>query len=137
MYFVKIFYIYYCAFLFLFLRAKEKETHPKKKKKRWFSTPFGRLDQMNVAGKPALFSLANSLRSNNARLLTPRACAKHNSECKRLGKAQQEWTAEQSEDVEILRGFSFFTPLSFFLPRKQKERKWQNKKYKFNKIHKK
>jgi hypothetical protein len=62
-----------CAFLFLLLRAKEKETHPKKKKKRYFPTSSLRSAVQILAGKPALFSLANSVlrTSNSARQKIP------------------------------------------------------------------
>ena len=107
------------------VRKKEENTQNSYALRAYFK--FGKAESFN-ARKLALRA------SNSARHCSVRASNEVTSEHKRFGVAEQKKeTAEQSEDVEILRGFSFFTPLSFFLPRKQKERKWQIKFLQINK----
>ena len=106
--------------------------------------PFGHSDYMILAGKPALFSLANlcyalqTMLGFNPLSFIPNVLRSNNSEGKRFGVAELIWTAEQfiCEDVEYdcVFLFSFGTFLFSLLAKKKKKRTSIDKQIKNNKM---
>ena len=120
-------------FFFFSCEQKKKKRTQRKRKNADFLRPSGVQTKWMLRASP--HSLASQTRakqqaykylakliyiypSNSARHCSVRASNEVTSEHKRLGAAQQKRTAEQSEDVEILRDFFFLSYFLFSLPRK-------------------
>ena len=120
------------------LQTKEKESGAKKKKTHAvFLRPLGVLTKLILRARPHSFCLANLGWRDRDNLIisknkithsipqpfkqcsavTTRACARHNSECKRFGETEPAIWSERLKGVEALRDSFFLWYFLFFLPR--------------------